>query len=103
MTDDFFEEQPTVPTASLLRRKGAFLFRCLFYTSIAGFISGSAFGYFHIKGWAPNAEKNLILYAITFGIGAILSTAFVLYQDRKNQLKPEKIRRFKRSNPSQAR
>lgn len=95
MIDDFSQKQPSVSLESIPKSKWHFLFRCLFYTSIAGFISGSTFGYLHIKGWMPNAEEGLILYGITFGLGAILSTFFVFYQARQGRLKAEKIRRLK--------
>lgn len=99
MIDDFFQKQPCASSRHTPKFISGFLFRCLFYTSIAGFISGSTFGYLHIKGWVPNAEEGLILYGITFGIGAILSTSFVLYQARQKQLKAEKIRNLRIPNP----
>jgi hypothetical protein len=95
MIDDFFQQQPYVSAQPIPKSKWRYLFRCLFYTSIAGFISGSTFGYLHIKGWMPDAEEGLILYGVTFGMGAILSTFFVFYQARQGRLKSEKIRRFK--------
>lgn len=93
MIDDFFQKQPSVQLFSIPKGKWPFFFRCLFYTSIVGFIVGSVLGYLHIKGWVKNAEGGLVLYGMTFGIGAILSTAFVFYQSRQNQLKTEKIRK----------
>ena len=93
MIDDFFQKKSTSsPATSIPKLWGSFLFRSLFYTSILGFIAGLIFGYLHIKGWISNADKGLILYAVTFGIGALLSTAFVLYQSRLNQRKTEKVK-----------
>jgi hypothetical protein len=93
MIDDFFQKQPLSPSFSLFKGRVPFFFRCLFYTSILGFIAGSVLGYLHIKGWVKNAEEGLVLYGMTFGIGAVLSIAFVFYQSRQHQLKTEKIRR----------
>ncbi len=93
MIDDFFQKKSTSsPTARIPNPWSSFLFRSLFYTSILGFIAGLIFGYLHMRGWIPNAEKGLIMYAVTFGIGALLSTSFILYQSRQNQRKAEKIK-----------
>jgi hypothetical protein len=94
MIDNFFQKKS--PDSPSLRGTptlwGSFLFRSLFYTSFLGFIMGLAFGYLHIKGWISNADKGLILYAVAFGIGALLSASFVLYQSRQNQRKVERIK-----------
>jgi hypothetical protein len=90
MIDDFFQQKPADSDGS--KFGWIFLFRCLFYTSIVGFVSGSAFGYLHMRGWVPNADDGLLLYSITFAIGAILSTCFVFYQVRQNRLKAKKIK-----------
>jgi hypothetical protein len=93
MIDDFFQKKsPSSPVAGIPNLGRALLFRILFYTSLAGFVSGSIFGYLHMKGWIPKAEEGLILYAATFVIGAILSSSFVLYQSRQSQLKTKKIK-----------
>lgn len=91
MIHDFFQTCLKIPAA--FKDRWPFLFRCLFYTSMAGFISGCALGYLHVKGWVSHAEDGLILYAATFGIGAVLSTSFVLYQVRQNQLKAERVKK----------
>jgi hypothetical protein len=98
MIDDFFQKQPLLSSFILFKGRGAFFFRCLFYTSILGFIAGSVLGYLHIKGWVKNAEGGLALYCMTFGMGALLSTAVVFYQSRRHQLKTEKIQRPRRSH-----
>lgn len=93
MIDDFFQKNShPSPSKGIAKLRGSFLFRSLFYTSILGFTTGLIFGYLHIRGWISNADNGLILYAVTFGIGALLSTSFVLYQSRQNQRKTEKIR-----------
>jgi hypothetical protein len=93
MIDEFFQKNhPPSPLKGSPNLWDSFLFRSLFYTSIIGFISGLFFGYLHIRGWIPNADKGLILYGVTFGIGALLSTSFVLYQCRQNQRKVERIK-----------
>lgn len=92
MIDEFFQKSISSPPTRSAKPRMPFLFRSLFYTSILGFIAGLIFGYLHMKGWIPNAEKGLIMYAVTFGIGALLSTSFVLYQSRQNQRKVEKIK-----------
>ena len=99
MIDDFFQKQLSHSSTSKMGWKH--LFRILFYTSFVGFILGFAFGYLHIKGWVPNAEEGMVLYAITIGIAALLSTSFVLYQVRHNRLKVEKIKVGERSKLSQ--
>lgn len=91
MIDDFFQKQLS-HSSSTFKMGGKHFFRILFYTSVIGFILGLAFGYLHIKGWVPNAEEGMVLYAITIGMAALLSTSFVLYQVRQNQLKTEKIK-----------
>jgi hypothetical protein len=91
MIDDFFQKTPSASSPSS-KGKPTLLFRGLFYTSLAGFFSGLLFGYLYMRGWVPNAENGLILYAVTFGIGAVLSTSFVLYQSKLNQLKSGKIK-----------
>lgn len=93
MIDDFFQKKsPPSPSKGIPNFWNSFLFRSLFYTSLLGFFSGLIFGYLHIKGWIPDADKGLILYAVTFGIGAVLSTSFVLYQSQQNQRKVERIK-----------
>ena len=93
MIDDFFQRKSTPsPSRGTSKPWGSFLFRSLFYTSILGFLAGLIFGYLHMRGWISNADKGLILYAVTFGIGALLSTSFVIYQSRLNQRKTEKIK-----------
>jgi hypothetical protein len=93
MIDDFFQRKsPPSPSKDPPNLWGSFLFRSLFYTSFLGFIVGLVFGYLHMKGWIPSADKGLVLYAVTFGIGALLSTAFVFYQSRQNQRKVERIK-----------
>lgn len=92
MIDDFFQKTPSASYALSKKNKRTIIFRGLFYTSLIGFLSGLVFGYLYIRGWVPNAENGLILYGITFGIGACLSTSFVLYQSKLNQLKSEKIK-----------
>ena len=92
MTDDFFQQLPHNSPSQESTSGWSFLFRCLFYTSLSGFVIGAIFGYLHIKGWGPNAEEGLILYGVALCIGTILSTCFVLYQVRQNSLKTEKIR-----------
>jgi FtsH-binding integral membrane protein len=82
------------PFSKLVQTKSKLhsLFRILFYTSLLGFIGGITFGYLHMKGVVPSAEDGMILYGITLGIGAILSTLFVLYQIRQNRINAEVIR-----------
>ncbi len=93
MIDDLFQKKSIPsPAAGASKLWGSFLFRSMFYTSILGFFSGLIFGYLHMKGWVSSADKGLILYAVTFGIGALLSTSFVLYQSRLNQRKAERIK-----------
>lgn len=93
MIDDFFQKKSTPADSSGFSTIwGSFFFRSLFFTSILGFISGLTFGFLHMKGWVSNADKGLILYGVTFGIGALLSTSFVLYQTRQNQRKAEKVK-----------
>ena len=93
MIDDFFQRKSTPsPSKGIPNFWNSFLFRSLFYTSILGFLAGLIFGYLHMRGWISNADKGLILYAVTFGIGAVLSTSFVLYQSRLNQRKAERIK-----------
>ncbi len=93
MIDDFFQKKSSPsPSKDIPNLSDSFLFRSLFYTSILGFIAGLIFGYLHMRGWIPNAEKGLIMYAVTFGIGALLSTSFILYQSRQNQRKADKIK-----------
>ena len=91
MIDDFFQKQPPHSTGGS-KTKWSYLFRCLFYTSLVGFIAGSAFGYSHMRGWITDAEEGLLLYGIAFAIGALLSTGFVLYQVHQNRIKAEKIK-----------
>jgi len=92
MVDDFFQQKPKHSFQSTSLKKRSVLFHSLFYTSFAGFILGSLLGYLHIKGWIASAEGGLILYAITLGITAILSSSFVLYQVRQNQRQPAKVK-----------
>jgi hypothetical protein len=93
MIDDFFQKKsPLSPLKGIPNFWSSFLFRSLFYTSVLGFIMGLGFGYLHIKGWISNADKGLILYTVAFGIGAVLSTSFVLYQSRLYQRKVERIK-----------
>lgn len=92
MIDDFFQKNSPLSSKGVSKLWDSFVFRSLFYTSIFGFISGLAFGYLHMGGWIPNADKGLILYGVTFGIGALLSTSFVVYQSRQNQRKVERIK-----------
>ena len=93
MIDDFFQKKsPHSSSTGISKFWSSLLFRSLFYTSILGFITGLVFGYLHMRGWVPNANEGLMLYAVTFGIGALLSTAFVTYQSRLNQRKLEKVK-----------
>jgi hypothetical protein len=91
MIDDFFQKQLS-HASSPTKNWGNVIFRIFFYTSLGGFILGVTCGYLHIKGWVPNAETGMVLYAITIGIAALLSTSFVLYQVRQNRLKAEKVK-----------
>lgn len=91
MIDDFFQKQlshSSTPSKNL----GNVVFRIFFYTSLGGFILGLTCGYLHIKGWVPNAEAGMVIYAITIGIAALLSTSFVLYQARQNRMKAQKVK-----------
>lgn len=95
MIDDFFQKKPPAASAhtpNTPKRERHFLFCSLLYTSLAGFVAGSVFGYLHLTGWIPNADEGLILYGVTFSVGAILSTSFALYQSRLNRLKAQKIK-----------
>lgn len=74
------------------------ILRIVFYTSLVGFISGVSLGYLHLQGWVPDAEQSLLIYALTFAIGAILCTSFVLYQVKQNRLKAEVIKITKRKH-----
>lgn len=92
MIDDFFQKKSPSASSGFSTIWKSFFFRSLFFTSIFGFISGLTFGFLHMKGWVSNANKGLVLYCVTFGIGALLSTSFVLYQTRQNQRKTEKVK-----------
>jgi len=91
MIDDFFQKKSS-SARGISRLRNSFLFRGLFYTSIVGFITGLVFGYLHMTGWLSTADEGLILYGVTFGIGALLSACFVLYQSRQNKQKPAKVK-----------
>jgi hypothetical protein len=92
MIDGYFQRPLNRSSSKQPNFGRTFCFRSFFYTSIVGFISGFAFGYLHLLGWIPRAETGLLLYSITLGIAAILSSSFVYYQLRQSQLKVEKIK-----------
>lgn len=95
--DENVTKKHQASTLTHSKSKFHIFFRVLFYTSILGFIGGLTFGYLHIKGYVSNAEEGMILYGITLGIAALLSTSFVVHQVRQNRMKADviHINRFK--------